>query len=62
VGSTGKFNRTGRSLVRLTSKGAEEGATPRQGMESSGLRTSTIKMDKERWLSTHAGTSQGGLV
>jgi len=35
------------------SKGAKEGAAPRQGMESSGLGTSTENMAKERWLSSH---------
>ena len=47
VGSHGKYRRIGRSLFRLTGKGAEEGATPRQGVESSGLDTSTVKMDKQ---------------
>jgi len=51
--STGKFSRIGRSLVRLTGKGAEEGAAPRYVVESSGLGTSTVKMDKERWFSSH---------
>jgi len=29
---------------------AEEGAAPRQGVESSGLGTSTVKIDKEMWF------------
>jgi len=53
VGSTGKISRTGRSLVRLMSKGTEKGAAPRQGVESSGLGTSTVKMDKERAFKPH---------
>jgi len=32
---------------------AEEGATSRQGVEASGLGTSTVKMDKKRWFSSH---------
>ena len=47
MGSPGKYSRTRRSLFRLTGKGAEEGATPRQGVESSGLGTSIVKMDKQ---------------
>jgi len=53
AGSTGKFSRTGRSLIRLTGKGAEEGATSRQGVEASGLGTPIVKIDKERWFSSH---------
>jgi len=34
------------SLVRV----AEEGAAPRQGVESSGLSTSIVKINKERWF------------
>jgi len=30
-----------------------EGAAQRQGMEASGLGTSTVKMDKVRWFSSH---------
>ena len=47
MGSAGKYNRTKRSLFRLTGKGAEEGLASRQGVESSGNGTSTVKVDKQ---------------
>ena len=47
MGSAGKYNRAGRSLLRLMGKGPQEGATPKQGVESSGLDTSTVKVDKQ---------------
>jgi len=37
------------SRVRAT----VEGATQRQGVEASGLGTSIVKIDKERWFSSH---------
>jgi len=45
----------GKEGVSLGSRvrAAVEGATPKQGMEASGLGTSTMKMDKEMWFSSH---------
>jgi len=34
-------------------RGAEEGATSRQGVEASGLGTPTVKMDRKRWFPSH---------
>jgi len=45
----------GQESVSLGSRvrAAVEGAAQRQGVEASGLGTSTVKIDKERWFSSH---------
>jgi len=53
VGSTGST--AGQEGVSLGSRQrvAEEGAASRQGVESSDLGVSTVKMNKKRWFSSH---------
>ena len=53
LGPLGSSAGQGRVSLGSRIRGAEEGATSRQGVEASGLDTPTVKMDQKRWFSSH---------
>jgi len=51
--STGRLAGRARVLVGSQVRGAEEGATSRQGVEASGLGNPIVKIDRKRWFPSH---------